>query len=257
MDRLKGKTALVTGASRGIGRAISERLAGEGALVAVHYGTNKAAACDTIQAIEATGGHAFAIQAEFGQLAAVDVLLGRLKRELSARAGDPGLDILVNNAGIGLNAAVGDTTEAGFDKLMAVNVKAPFFLVQRALPRIRDGGRIVNVTSAVVRIASASQPRIVYGMSKGALDVFTRTLAVQLGPREITVNSIAPGVIDTDMNAFWLRGDPVAKTLASKRSVLGRVGQPLDVADIALFLATPEGRWVTGQSLDASGGSHL
>ncbi|MGA4839683.1 SDR family oxidoreductase [Streptomyces sp. G45] len=248
--RLAGKTALVTGGSRGIGRGIAVRLAQDGARIGVHYGSNAQAAKETVAEIERAGGSAFTIGVELGTP-------GDARKLWSAfDAHADGLDILVNNAGIGTSRPFADTDEAEFDRLFAVNAKAPYFITQLGADRLRDGGRIVNISSGVSR--AAVLPDIVtYAMTKGALDVFTRNLSKVLGPRGITVNSVAPGIVDTDVNADWLRGEENkdAWAGAAAMSALGRVGTPADIADVVAFLASPDGRWVTGQWIDATGGS--
>jgi NAD(P)-dependent dehydrogenase (short-subunit alcohol dehydrogenase family) len=248
--RLEGKTALVTGGSRGIGRGIAERLGRDGARVAVHYGTNEAAAKEVVAVIEEAGGSAFAIGQELGASGAADALWAEFDRHAD------GLDILVNNAGIGTSESFGSIGEAAFDQLFSVNVRAPFFLAQSGADRLRDGGRVINISSGLARRAVMPE-LIAYAMTKGALDVFTRDLSKALGPRGITVNSVGPGVIDTDVNAGWLRGPENAEAWAQAAaySALGRVGEPSDVADVVAFLASEEGRWVTGHWLDATGGS--
>lgn len=147
-----------------------------------------------------------------------------------------------------------ETTEAAFDEVMSINVKAPLFVTKEALPRLKDGGRIINISSFVTRVASPSV--FTYSMSKGAIDTFTLLLAKQLGSRNITVNAILPGIINTEMNAGTL-GDPQGQQYAAGLSVFNRWGEPEDIADIAAFLASPDSRWITGQLIDASGGSHL
>jgi 3-oxoacyl-[acyl-carrier protein] reductase len=242
---LTGKTALVTGASRGIGRAIATRLAADGAFVVVHYGTNDAAAKETVAAIERAGGTAVAVRPELAPDGDVATLFAELARVLAGRP----LDILVNNAAV----FAGDVTPEEFDRLFAVNVKAPYFIIRQALPLLRDGGRIVNVSSAATRIAL---PETAYAMTKGALDVLGRNLAVELGPRGITVNTIAPGVTETDMNT-WIRDAPHLVEQTTGLTALGRVGQPEDMADAVAFLVSDDARWVTGHLLDATGGLHL
>jgi 3-oxoacyl-[acyl-carrier protein] reductase len=252
---LEGKIALVTGGSRGIGRAIAQRLGRDGAAVAVAYARNEAAAEEVVERIRKDGGRAFALRAELG--AHGDA--ARLWAAFDAQAGEyaPGgaVDIIVNNAGIGRTPDLASLTEDDFDEVFAVNVRAPFFIVQHALKRLRDGGRIINISSGAARIAL---PEIMaYGSTKGALDTFTLNLAKELGPRGITANSVAPGVIDTDVNAGWLRGNPQAEAQAAALSALGRIGRTEDVADIVAFLASDDARWVTGQVIDATGGSAL
>ncbi|MEV0297302.1 SDR family oxidoreductase [Nocardia sp. NPDC050710] len=247
MGALTGKTALVSGGSRGIGRAVAERLGRDGARVAVHYNGNEEAAKGTVAAVEAAGGSAFAIRAELG----VPGDAAALWEAFDAHA--DGLDILVNNAGIdGIREPIGGTDEESFDRVFAVNTKAPFFVTKLGLDRLRDGGRIVNTSTGLTHGAKMPQ-LIAYTMTKGALNVFTQTLAKQLGARGITVNAVAPGVIDTDMNAGWLR-NPETEAMVAGWSPLNRVGQPADVADIVAFLASEDSRWVTGQWIDATGG---
>ncbi|GAB3647607.1 SDR family NAD(P)-dependent oxidoreductase [Glycomyces tarimensis] len=251
MHDLSEKTALVTGASRGIGRAIALELARAGARVAVHHGHNTDAAKETVNEIEAAGGGAFAVKADLARPEGADDLIDAVAAEL----GGAELDILVNNAAVGAFGGIGAVTAADYDRAFAVNVKSLFFLTRRALESMPDGGRIVNIGSGATRIAFPEG--VAYAMTKGAVDTFTLALAKELGPRGITVNTVAPGIIDTDMNAEWLRGDDEAKRAAAARSVLGRVGRPEDVAGPVLFLASEAGRWTTGQVIDATGGSEL
>jgi 3-oxoacyl-[acyl-carrier protein] reductase len=254
MNKLKGKIALVTGASRGIGRAIATRLAQEGALVAVHYGTNREAAEAVVRDIARNGGTAFTIGTKLGSLESIQVLYKELDEALKDHTGDTHFDILVNNAGIALGSPIEDTTEKAYDELMEINVKIPFFLTQQALPRLRDEGRIINLSSAVTRISLPAIPA--YSMTKGAINTLTLSLSNQLGQRGITINAIQPGFVATDMNAAMLE-DPASKKFGADFSIFGRWGQPEDVADVAAFLASPDSRWITGQLIDASGGSHL
>jgi 3-oxoacyl-[acyl-carrier protein] reductase len=241
------RTALVTGGSRGIGRAIALRLARDGVRVGVHYGGNEGAAKRTVDDIRAAGGQAFALRADLGDTGAVE----RLWSEYDLQA--DGLDILVNNAGIGKHQPLAEVTPEWFDRLVAVNARAPFFLVQQGLSRLRDRGRIVNIGSGVTRIAFPQDTA--YSMTKGALNTLTLTLAKELGPRGITVNTVGPGIVETEMND-WL-ADPAAARAAAAYSVFGRVGQPDDVADVVAFVASEQARWITGQWIDATGGSQL
>lgn len=246
MTDLTGKTALVTGASRGIGRAIAQRLGADGASVAVHYGSNDAAALQTVAAIEQAGGQAFSVRADLTADDGVEQLFSGL-------GGRP-LDIVVNNAAVGMpEATIEDATVEQFERQFALNVRAPFFVVQRALPLLRDGGRIINISSGVTWFAT---PQIVYSMTKGALNVFGRSLANTLGARGITVNNVSPGITDTDMNT-WLHESEEAAAGVSAMTALARVGRPADIADAVAFLASHDGRWITGQTLEVNGGLFL
>ncbi|MEU9418176.1 SDR family oxidoreductase [Streptomyces sp. NPDC048272] len=247
MGKLDGKTALVTGSSRGIGRSIALALAAEGARVAVHYAGNEAAAKETVNSIEAAGGQAFAIRAELGLPGDADTLWAAFDEHAD------GLDILVNNAGIAGPGLIHEVSEADYDKVFAINAKAPFFIIQKGLDRLRDGGRIINISSGVTKVAFPGMTS--YAASKGAVEVLTLTLAQTLGSRQITVNAVSPGTIETDIHP-WM-AIPEAKAQAAAFSVFNRVGQPDDVADVVSFLATDDARWITGQNIDVSGGSGL
>lgn len=254
MGDLNGKTALVTGSSRGIGRGIAQRLAQDGALVAVHYGNNDTAAKETAETIRGAGGRAFIIGAELGVPGDAETLFAAFDDGLAACGAEPGLDILVNNAAISLPGHIDEVTPEEFDRTLAVNTKAPFFLIQHGLRRMRDGGRIINISSAVTTTAFPST--IAYGVSKGAVDTLTLTLAKDLGARGITVNTIAPGFVATDMNAA-MRATPEAEAALASISVFNRLGRPADIADVAGFLASDDSRWITGQRFDVTGGSML
>lgn len=250
MNLLTGRTALVTGGSRGIGRAVALRLAAEGALVAVHYGGNDQAAQEVVGRIEEAGGRAFVIRARFGEAGAVDQLFD----ELAVGLAGAGLDILVNNAGISSGNPISQVTEEEFGRLMEINVATPFFVVQRAMALLNDGGRIINMGSTASRFAVSTQ--IGYTISKAALESMAPSLANELGRRGITVNTVAPGAVRTDMTAGYTSIPEVVAGLESI-TALGRLGEPEDIADVVAFLAGPQGRWVTGQTVDVSGGTFL
>ncbi|WP_030982393.1 SDR family oxidoreductase [Streptomyces sp. NRRL S-1813] len=254
MGELNRKTALVTGSSRGIGRGIAQRLAEDGALIAVHYGSNDTAAKETAESIRNAGGRAFIVGAEMGVPGDAEALFAAFDDGLAACGAEPGLDILVNNAAISIPGHIDEVTPEDFDRTLAVNTKAPFFVIQHGLRRMRDGGRIINISSAVTSTAFPST--IAYGVSKGAVDTLTRTLAKEVGARGITVNTISPGFIETDMNAA-MRATPEAHAALASISVFNRIGHPTDIADVAAFLASDDSRWVTGQRIDVTGGSML
>lgn len=256
VSRLDGKTALVTGASGSIGKAIALRLAQEGALVAVHYGGNAAAAAAVVGAITDQGGSAFVLQGDLRQAPqSTEMLIDALKAELVRCGRDPRLDILVNNAGVLVEGFIEDTTSENFDDAFLVDLKAPFFLTQAALPCMPNGGRIINISSGTARIAHP--PAIAYAMAKGALNVFSKALAKHLGEREITVNSVAPGLTATPEMLKVAEQDPTFWNAQTANSALRRLGTPEEVAAIVAFLASSDGSWVTGQTIDATGGTML
>jgi 3-oxoacyl-[acyl-carrier protein] reductase len=253
MSGLSGKIALVTGGSRGIGHAIARRLASDGATVAVHYHSAVDAANVTVAAIIAAGGTAFAIQSDLSERGGAAALAARFTAELTARFGTPSFDVLVNNAGVGKPAIIEDITEDDFDRMLQTNLKSPFFLIKALLPHLRDGGRIVNISSIGTRAAYPAMAA--YAPAKAGLEALSRLLAVHLGGRQITVNSVMPGATATDMNVR--ASDPVASLGIAQTIALGRVGQPADIARVVAFLVSTDGGWVTGQQIDASGGQRL
>jgi NAD(P)-dependent dehydrogenase (short-subunit alcohol dehydrogenase family) len=251
--RLEGKTALVTGGSRGIGRAIAERLAREGARVVLTYAGNLAAANEAVAAIEAAGGTATALPCDIAEPKAIDALFAALDPVL-ARWGGARLDVLVNNAGIGVFAPILGTAEVDMDRVWDTNVKGTVLVTQKAAPRLADGGRVITISSGLSR-----RPAPMFGaysMSKAALDAFTVLVAQELGPRRITANTVAPGWTATDINAA-ARADPGLSAQVVAQTTLGRFGEPEDIASVVAFLASADGGWITGQYLEASGGFGL
>ncbi|MEJ6009920.1 SDR family NAD(P)-dependent oxidoreductase [Novosphingobium aquae] len=254
MTALAGKTALVTGASRGLGRSIALKLASEGALVAVNYAENAKAAQETLDLIAASGGKAFAVQAKLGGAAGAAQLAAGLDAALIEHKGSGQLDILVNNIGGGDYGRITDVDEGQFDQVFSNNVRGAFFLTQALHPRIADGGRVINLSSVGARLTDPGI--ILYTMAKAALDAFTRVLAGELGPRGITVNGVAPGFTAGETN-LHVTEDPVAARAVTDNTALRRFGTPEEIADIVFALASPLGRWVTAQTIDASGGFKL
>lgn len=250
---LQGKTALVTGGSRGIGRSIAKALAADGATVAVHYGRNRDAADSVVADITSAGGVAFAVGADLAKKGAAQALFSALDPELVKRNGAARFDILVNNAGIAPFVDFANTTEEVMDEIYAVNVRSLFFVTQEAVKRLNDNGRIISTTSIVVRTPFPAVAA--YSMLKAPVDNITKSLAVELGSRGITVNAVAPGVIATDMAEFAHTAD--GEAFVKSKQALQRVGQPEDVADVVAFLAGPRGRWVTGETIEVGGGSGL
>lgn len=251
---LEGKTALVTGGGRGIGRGIALRLGAAGALVAVNYASDAGAAQETVGAIEAAGGRAFALQAKVGVPGAVEALAEMLTAELAKRTGEDGLDILVNNIGGAEYGRIANSEPDLFDRAIARNLRAPFFVTQALMPRLREGGRVINISSAGTRIAGSEFAA--YCIAKAGLDMFTRILAKDLGPRRITVNAVAPGYTRTDAVA-QTTNDPVQAKALEDITLFGRLANPDDIADFVHALASPASRWVTGQLIETSGGFRL
>jgi 3-oxoacyl-[acyl-carrier protein] reductase len=248
MSTLANKTALVTGASRGMGRATALAFAAAGARVVVHYGRNADEAKSVVDQIRAAGGHADAVPAD---LAAPDGAhaLAVLVRDL---VGDR-LDIIVANAGISKAAAMEEITVADFDSLFAVNVRAPYFLVQQLLPILGSGSNIILLSSLGAHAAVGTLSA--YAATKGAIDTLVKYLAAALGPRGIRVNAVAPGVIDTDMSNFTKTEE--GRAIVQGMQALKRIGQPADVASVIAFLASDEARWITGDTIHVDGGSKL
>jgi 3-oxoacyl-[acyl-carrier protein] reductase len=248
MTNLSGKTALVTGASRGIGRASALALAKAGARVVVHYGSAAKEAEAVVAEITKAGGRADAVGAD---LSAPDGP-HKLARQVRALVGNR-LDIVVANAGITKSATIEATTIEDFDRLFAVNVRAPFFLVQQLLPILASGGSIILLSSVGARAAVGTLSA--YSATKGAIDTLVKHFASALGERNIRVNAVAPGVVATDMSSF-------TKTDAGRNATLGmqalkRVAQPDDIAGVVAFLASDDARWITGDTVRVDGGSKL
>jgi NAD(P)-dependent dehydrogenase (short-subunit alcohol dehydrogenase family) len=255
MTKLQNKTALVTGASRGIGRATALALAEAGARVLIHYGRSKREAESIVAEIKTKGGRADAISADLGTPDGASQLAQQVRPIVGDR-----LDVLVLNAGISRAALIADYTVEDFGNLFATNVRGPFFLVQQLLPVLGEGSSIVVISSlgarSVVGKSGLDNPSILaYASTKGALETLVKNWAAILGPSGIRVNAVAPGIIDTDMSNF-------TKTEAGREVALGmqalkRIGKPEDVADVVAFVASDAARWITGASIPVDGGSKL
>jgi 3-oxoacyl-[acyl-carrier protein] reductase len=237
---LEEKTALVTGASRGIGRAIAERLAANGASVVINYARNEQLAHEVVKAISAKGGKAIPIQADVSKLAEVQRLFSAAEKSMGH------LDIVVANAGIVLEKSLIESTEEDYDSVFNINTRGVFFTLQEAARRIRDGGRIVAVSTGGTKLHFANLS--LYLGSKGAIEQFARSLSLELGPRNVTVNILSPGFTDTDMLLEPYRA------YGATLSPFNRVGTAKEVADVAAFLASDAARWLTGQNVQAGGG---
>lgn len=242
MGSLKGKSALVTGGSRGIGRAICQRLAAEAANIILHYNRNRAAAEETAASI---GPGVRLVQADMSSIEQIERMFGEL--------GDLPLDFLINNAGVWGGTPIGSTSAETFNKIADTNIRGPFWVTQCALRLLKDGGRIVNLSSVAGRIGVVGG-RSLYGATKAAIDAFTRNWALELAPRKILVNAVAPGYITTDMTEGYF-SDPAMLEGAIKRQPMGKIGTPEEVADVVVFLCSDGARFVTGQSINVSGGS--
>ncbi|WP_353068716.1 SDR family oxidoreductase [Tunturibacter empetritectus] len=255
MITLHNKTALVTGASRGIGRATALALAEAGAHVLVHYGRSAQEAQSLVAAIQSKGGRADAISVDLATPNGAALLAEKVRSIVGDR-----LDILVSNAGVSKSARIADHTVEDFDNLFATNVRSPFFLVQQLLPILGEGSNIIMITSvvahAVIGKPGIENPSVLaYASTKGALETLVRNWAAILGPSGIRVNAVAPGVIDTDMSNFTKT--EAGRETALEMQALKRLGKPEDVADVVAFLASDKARWITGASIPVDGGSKL
>jgi NAD(P)-dependent dehydrogenase (short-subunit alcohol dehydrogenase family) len=251
----RSPVALVTGGSRGLGKSMALHLADRGVDVIITYRGAAAEAADVVKQIEAKGRTAAAIALDLGSTRGFDAFAAAVKAELAGRFKRDRLDYLVNNAGMGGNASFAETTEEQFDALMNVHFKGTFFLTQKLLPLIADGGRILNVSSGLTRFSFPGYAA--YAAMKGGVEVLTRYLAKELGPRKIAVNTLAPGAIETDFGGGVVRDNAELNRMIAAQTALGRVGLPDDIGGAVAVLLAPEGQWITGQRIEASGGMNL
>lgn len=249
------RIALITGGSRGLGKSMALCLADHGTDVIVTYLGSEREANDVVAAIEAKGRKAAALQLNVGESKTFETFASKVTETLSRVWKRDRFDFLVNNAGVGVHAPFEITTEEQFDKLVDVHLKGVFFLTQKLLPRIADGGRILNVSSGLTRITLPGYAT--YGAIKGGVEVLTRYLAKELGPRKISVNVIAPGAIETDFGGGAVRDNVNLNKMIASQTALGRVGLPDDIGNAVAMLLSPESHWITGQRIEFSGGQML
>ncbi|EXG79825.1 SDR family NAD(P)-dependent oxidoreductase [Cryptosporangium arvum] len=249
------KIAVITGANRGLGRNTALRLAEDGVDVILTYRSNADEAQEVVDELTKLGRTAVAFRLDVGDLAAHEAFVDEVRGALADRWGRDTFDYLVNNAGTGVYASIADTTVEQFDSLLGVHLRGPFFLTQRLIPLLADGGRVLNLSTGLARFTSPGYAA--YAAMKGAVEVFTRYLAQELGPRGITVNTLAPGVIATDFAGGAVRDNPGLQEMLSQRIALGRVGRPEDIGTVAASLLSDRSGWITGQRIEASGGQDL
>jgi NAD(P)-dependent dehydrogenase (short-subunit alcohol dehydrogenase family) len=250
----KHKIAIVTGGGRGLGRNTVVSLAKRGVDVILTYVSNKAEAESAVAEIEAAGARAVALQLDTGNTRSFDTFVASVRRELEA-FGRKDFDYLVNNAGTSYHASIAETTEEAFDSLVNVHLKGVFFLTQKLLPVMADGGRIINISSGLARFSVPGSSA--YAVMKGAIEVFTRYLAKELGARGITANTVAPGAVMTDFSGGIVRDNPVVNKMVSDMTALGRPGVADDIGPMIASLLSDDNRWVNGQRIEVSGGAAL
>jgi len=252
---MKTKIALVTGGSRGLGRDMAINLAKKGIDVVLTYHTNKVEADKVVAEIRSLGREATALQLDAGNVGSFDGFFQQVTGHLQEKTGSPNFDFLINNAGTALYSLFADTTEEQFDTALNIHYKGVFFLTQKALPYINDGGRIINISSGLARVAFPGSSA--YGSMKGAVEVLTRYLAKELGPRRIAANVVAPGAIETDFGGGRTRDNKEVNANIAAVTALGRAGLPEDIGGVVAFLCTEEARWINGQRIEVSGGMML
>jgi NAD(P)-dependent dehydrogenase (short-subunit alcohol dehydrogenase family) len=249
------KIALVTGGSRGLGKDMAISLAEKGTDVILTYVNNKEAADDTVKAIEALGRKAVALQLNMADIKSLDPFVQQVAATLQSNWNTSAFDFLINNAGIGGGVPFDKVTEEMFDEFMNVHFKGVYFLTQKSLPYLNDGGRIINISTGTTRFTNPGYS--VYASMKGAVEVLTKYLARELGPRGITVNIIAPGPIETDFNNATIRNNPQIKERLSALSPLNRVGTAEDIGPVVAFICTADAAWINGQRIEVSGGINV
>jgi len=251
----KNKIALVTGGSRGLGKDMALNLAKKGIDVILTYNSKKDEAQAVVAQIEQSGQKATALQLNAGNVKSFDTFYSQVKAILKGTFNTDHFDFLINNAGTALHASFAETTEEEFDAVMNIHFKGVFFLTQKALPFINDGGRIINISSGLARFSF--QGSSAYGSMKAAIETLSRYMALELGPRGIAVNVVAPGAIETDFSGGMVRDNPELNKRIAGLTALGRVGKPDDIGSIVAFLCTEDAKWINAQRIEASGGMNL
>ncbi|MDQ2718272.1 MAG: SDR family oxidoreductase [Bacteroidota bacterium] len=252
---MNNKIALVTGGSRGLGRDMAINIAKKGIDVVLTYNNNKEKAEEVVSEIKSMGQKAFALQLDTSEIKSFDGFFETMTSRLEKNAGNKNFDFLINNAGTALYSPITETTEQQFDNAVNIHFKGVFFLTQKALPFLNDGGSIINISSGLARVSYPGSS--VYGSLKGAIDVMTRYMAKELGPRKITANVVAPGAIETDFGGGQTRDNKEANARVAGVTALGRAGLPTDIGAIVAFLCTDDAKWINGQRIEASGGMLL
>jgi len=248
----KSKIAIVTGGSRGLGRDMVINLAKNGNNIIFTYNSNKAEADKVVAEVLSLGQKAIAYQLDISNINNLDSFVDQVGRHLQEHEGSPNFDFLINNAGTGTYGSVTETTEEAFDTLMNIHFKGVYFLTQKLLPTLNNGGRIINISSGLTRV---SFPNVsAYASMKGAIETYTRCLAKELGSRQITANTVAPGAIATDFGGGSNKSDENKRNAIASVTALGRVGEPEDIGGVVAFLCTPEAGWMNGQRIELSGG---
>ncbi|WP_130832565.1 SDR family NAD(P)-dependent oxidoreductase [[Erwinia] mediterraneensis] len=252
---MNGKIALITGGSRGLGRNAALKLAKKGCDIIITYRSQSKEAQKVVQEIEAAGGRASALALDVGDISQFDAFVGEVKTLLQTRWQRDRFDCLVNNAGVGLHKPFAETSEAEFDNLMNIHLKGPFFLTQKLLPVIADGGAILNISTGLARFTYPGASA--YAAMKGAMEVLTRYQAKELGERGIRVNILAPGAIATDFGGGRVRDNAEINAWVAAQTALGRAGQPNDIGNAIAALLSDETGWINGQRIEASGGQSI
>lgn len=252
---MTNRIALITGGSRGLGKNAALALAQKNIDILLTYHTKKAEAEEVVKEIEAIGAKAIALQLNVAEATGFDHFIETVKNTLAEKWQRNDLDILVNNAGIGIHKPFAETTEADFDTLVNIQLKGPFFLTQKMLPLLKDGGSIINVSTGLARFSLPGYSA--YAAMKGAMETLTRYQAKELGARGIRVNIVAPGAIETDFGGGLVRDNEQVNSFIASQTALGRVGLPNDIGGVIASLCMPEMGWVTAQRIEASGGMFL